>query len=112
VFISVIAAIIWACVDRFGSPYTTFSFFIGAVTSMACGAFGMHIATLSNFRTTICAKISLGSAFRLAYRAGVVIGFALVSVSLIILLILISVYQKILGLEDSSKSANYYNFLF
>lgn len=56
---------------------------------MACGAFGMHIATLSNFRTTICARNSLGSAFRVAYRAGVVIGFALVAASLLTLLALI-----------------------
>lgn len=112
VFIGIIAVIVWACVDKFSSGYTTFAFLVGAVTSMACGAFGMHIATLSNFRTTICAKISLGSAFKVAYRAGVVIGFALVSVSLITLLLLISLYKNLLGLQDSSKAANYYDFLF
>lgn len=79
---------------------------------MACGAFGMHIATLSNYRTTICAQVSLGKAFKLAYRAGVVIGFALVSVSLITLLLLISLYKSLLGLEDFSKSPKYYDFLF
>lgn len=112
VFIGIIAVIVWACVDRFSSGYTTFAFLVGAVTSMACGAFGMHIATLSNFRTTICAKISLGSAFKVAYRAGVVIGFALVSVSLLTLLLLITLYKNLLGLQDSSKAANYYDFLF
>jgi inorganic pyrophosphatase len=60
---------------------------------MGCGAFGMYIATYSNFRTTICAKISLGYAFKTAYRAGVVIGFTLVSISLLVLLLLIMVYQ-------------------
>jgi Na+/H+-translocating membrane pyrophosphatase len=60
---------------------------------MACGAFGMYIATYSNFRTTICAKISLGYAFKTAYRAGVVIGFTLVSISLLVLLLLIMLYQ-------------------
>lgn len=112
VFIGIIAVIVWACVDRFSSGYTTFAFLVGAVTSMACGAFGMHIATLSNFRTTICAKVSLGSAFKVAYRAGVVIGFALVSVSLVTLLLLITLYKNLLGLQDSSKAGNYYDFLF
>jgi inorganic pyrophosphatase len=99
-------------VDRFESVYATFAFLVGAITSMACGAFGMHIATLSNFRTTICARISLGSAFKVAYRAGVVIGFALVSVSLITLLLLISLYKHLLDLQDQSKSSTYYDFLF
>lgn len=112
VFLLGIAAIVWACVDASGSCYTTVAFAVGAATSMACGAFGMHIATLSNFRTTICARGSLGSAFRVAYRAGVVIGFALVSVSLLTLLLLISVYKNFLGLENSSHSLKYYDFLF
>lgn len=111
-FIAIIAVIVWACVDRFSSGYTTFAFLVGAATSMACGAFGMHIATLSNFRTTICAKVSLGSAFKVAYRAGVVIGFALVSVSLVTLLLLITLYKNLLDLQDSSKAGNYYDFLF
>jgi H(+)-translocating pyrophosphatase len=99
-------------VDGWSNVYTTVAFLVGAGTSMACGAFGMHIATLSNYRTTICARDSLGSAFRLAYRAGVVIGFALVAASLLTLLILISVYKELLGLQESSKSPHYFNFLF
>ena len=85
--------IVWICVDSFNGAYTTFAFIFGAATSMACGAFGMYIATYSNFRTTICAKISLGYAFKTAYRAGVVIGFSLVSSSLLVLLMLIMLYQ-------------------
>ena len=69
--------------------YTTFAFLLGAITSMGCGAFGMYIATISNYRTTISAQKSLGYAFKTAYRAGIVIGFTLVSVSLLILLLLI-----------------------
>ena len=111
-FIGIIAVILWICVDKLDGVYTTVAFLVGALTSMACGAFGMHIATLSNFRTTICAQVSLGKAFKLAYRAGVVIGFALVSVSLITLLLLISLYKSLLGLEDFSKSPKYYDFLF
>lgn len=79
---------------------------------MACGAFGMYIATFSNYRTTICAKISLGYAFKCAYRAGVVIGFALVSVSILMLFLLVSIYQLLLDLDYESSNQNYYMFLF
>jgi len=86
-------------VDGLASGFTTFAFILGAATSMACGAFGMHIATYSNYRTTICAKISLGFAFKTAYRAGIVIGFVLVSVSLLVLLLLITVFKSLLNLD-------------
>lgn len=50
---------------------------------MLCGAIGMLIATQANFRTTYSAKNSLPLAFRTAYRAGVAMGFALVSLGLL-----------------------------
>lgn len=63
--------------------YTAFAFLIGAIVSTICGAIGMVIATGANFRTTFCAKHSLSSAFRVAYRAGCSMGFALVSLGLL-----------------------------
>lgn len=62
----------------------------------------MKVATYSNYRTTICAKTSLGSAFKTAYRAGVVMGFTLVSVSMLVLLTLIILYRKYLMLDEKS----------
>ena len=59
------------------------AFLIGAVTSMFCGAIGMMIATYSNYRTTYMATISLADAFKTAYHAGCVMGFALVSIALL-----------------------------
>ena len=50
------SVLIFGCVDSWESLYTTFSFVIGAFTSMICGAFGMKIATFSNYRTTSSAK--------------------------------------------------------
>ncbi len=73
--------IIWFLTEQ--GIYTAFAFAIGAVVSIICGAVGMIIATQSNFRTTYCAKRSLFEAFRLAYRAGVAMGFALVSLGLL-----------------------------
>lgn len=65
---------------------------------MFCGAFGMQIATFSNYRTTLAAKTSLGAAFKTAFRAGVVIGFTLVAVSMLVLLALIFIYKNMMGI--------------
>lgn len=62
---------------------TAVAFVLGAVISIICGAVGMLIATQTNFRTTYCAKRGLAPAFRVAYRAGCAMGFALVSLGLL-----------------------------
>jgi K(+)-stimulated pyrophosphate-energized sodium pump len=63
--------------------YTANAFLVGAIVSILCGSIGMAIATSTNFRTTYCAKNSLPLAFKTAYRAGVAMGFALVSLGLL-----------------------------
>lgn len=112
VFVILIGGVIWMCVDEMGSPFSTFSYVLGAITSMSCGAFGMYMATYSNYRTTICAKSSLGYAFKCAYRAGVTIGFTLVAISLLMLFILVSIYISLLDLEFETTKPAYYMFLF
>lgn len=72
---------------------------------MLCGAIGMLIATQANFRTTYSAKLSLSLAFRTAYRAGCAMGFALVSLGLLVLIILIVIFKEHMGLKDSSTSS-------
>jgi inorganic pyrophosphatase len=98
------AAVVFFCVDQAKTWYTTIAFITGAITSMFCGAFGMKIATFSNYRTTFSAKHSLGSAFKTAYRAGCVMGFTLVSISMLVLLTLIILYKNSFGMELSSDS--------
>jgi len=75
--------IIYGAVEKFQQAYTAFAFVIGAITSIACGAIGMTIATYTNYRVTFCAKRGLADAFRTAYRGGCVMGFALVSIALV-----------------------------
>jgi len=87
------AAIIYVCVDGMTQYYTTIAFVIGAITSMFCGAFGMKVATYSNFRTTLEAKHSLGRAFKTAFRAGCVMGFTLVSISIMVLMVIILIFK-------------------
>ena len=94
------AAVVFFCVDGGTMFYTTAAFLIGAATSMFCGGFGMRIATFANCRTTITAKNSLGYAFKTAFRAACVMGFTLVSVSMLVLLVLILVYKSMLNVDD------------
>lgn len=91
---------------------TAIAFIVGAIISIICGAVGMVIATQTNFRTTYCAKSSLAPAFRVAYRAGCAMGFALVSLGLLVLLVMIIVFKKVIGNEDHGSSQIYYRSLF
>lgn len=72
----------------------------------------MIIATQANYRTTYCAKFSVGAAFRTAYRAGCAMGFALVSLGLLVLIILIIIFKMVKGLQDQSADSQYYGPLF
>lgn len=92
--------------------YTATAFLVGSVVSIISGSIGMAIATSANFRTTYSAKRGLSMAFKTAYRAGVAMGFALVSLGLLILIILIVIYKSMLGLESNSMSKEYFGPLF
>lgn len=89
-------------VERFKAAYTAFAFAIGALTSMGCGAVGMLIATFSNYRTALKARNSLADAFRVAYQAGCVMGFALVSFGLLMLTLVIIIFKAIKTGHDGS----------
>jgi H(+)-translocating pyrophosphatase len=112
IFVILMGAIVYLCVDGMVRYSSTVTFFIGAFTSMFCGAFGMKVATYSNFRTTLEAKISLGRAFKIAFRAGCVIGFTLVSIAMMVLMGIIMIYKNNFLLEDSADSLNYYEEMF
>lgn len=85
---------------------------VGAIVSIICGAIGMVIATKANFRTTYCARYSIAYAFRTAYRAGCAMGFALVSLGLLVLIALIVIYKVVLGLSDQNGDKEYFGPLF
>lgn len=91
---------------------TGVAFLVGAIISIVCGAVGMVIATQANFRTTYCARNSLAPAFRVAYRAGCAMGFALVSLGLLVLVILILIFKYVYGKDDNGASGVYYRGLF
>lgn len=72
----------------------------------------MIIATQANFRVTYCARNFLAPAFRAAYRAGCAMGFALVSLGLLVLVVLIIIYKNIMDKGDSGAGSSYYRGLF
>jgi len=74
-------------------PYTTIPFLLGAITSIISGYIGMQIAVRANVRTAKEARSSLDRAFNVAFRGGLVLGFVLVGLALLVLVLLIISYR-------------------
>merc|ERR1712164_225591 len=72
---------------------TAVSFLWGATTSIVCGFIGMKTAVKANVRTCSAATRSNGwsASFLTAFQGGAVMGFALVSIGLLNLVILIAI---------------------
>lgn len=99
-FICAFGALVFFVVDWTGNPngfslYATASYLVGSVTSMCCGYIGMKIAVQANFRTTFKAIHSLSGAFSCAYSAGAVMGFSMISISMILLALLLQIFTSI-----------------
>jgi K(+)-stimulated pyrophosphate-energized sodium pump len=62
---------------------TAIAFLVGAICSMASGLIGMFISVRSNVRTASAARRSLVEAVQVAMRGGAVSGFLVVSLSLL-----------------------------
>lgn len=96
-------------------PYTTCAFLIGAFTSMACGYIGMLIAVHTNYRTTYACNISIDDGFHVAFKGGMVLGFALVGIALLILQLIITVYAAAYlpgSYEDEAEAEKRHRELF
>ncbi|MDO8428172.1 MAG: sodium-translocating pyrophosphatase [Candidatus Diapherotrites archaeon] len=63
--------------------FTGISFAVGAILTALAGFIGMHITTLANVRTTEAAKNGLSKAMNVAFKAGSVMGFAVVGLGLL-----------------------------
>lgn len=90
--------------------YTVVAFIIGCYTSILSGWIGMKIAVYANIRTAFEAQYSntpfpfkinpylrksLEEAFHVAFRAGCVMGFGLVSIALMVLALVIAIYRAV-----------------
>src|SRR6185369_7845049 len=81
-----------------GSPIgimTAIAFLVGAVCSMASGIIGMTISVRSNVRTAAAARRSLVEAVQVAMRGGAVSGFLVVSLSLLGVWGIFTLYQAL-----------------
>jgi K(+)-stimulated pyrophosphate-energized sodium pump len=80
--------------------WTTLSFVLGALCSVASGYIGMYVSIRTNIRTASAATRSLNDALQIALRGGAVSGFFVVSLSLLGVAGLFSLI-KTLGVADS-----------
>lgn len=104
VFCIIFAVIVWYAVDEGGKPFACIAYVIGSITSLVCGYLSMLIATYANVRTTFLAMTTsdkddskYNDAFKMAFRAGSVMGYIITSGGLFVLLCLFLAYQKIYG---------------
>jgi len=100
VFCVLFAAVIYFLVswgsDSTQGALTAAAFVVGALTSMICGYLGMMIATFSNARTTLSAKNGgYTPAFNIAFRGGSVMGYALCSIGVFMLWVLLTLFKTV-----------------
>ena len=76
---------------------TAVAFLVGAACSMASGIIGMFISVKSNVRTAAAARRSLVEAVQVAMRGGAVSGFLVVSLSLLGVWGIFTVYTTFVG---------------
>jgi K(+)-stimulated pyrophosphate-energized sodium pump len=76
---------------------TAFAFLVGAACSMASGIIGMTISVRSNVRTAAAARRSLVEAVQVAMRGGAVSGFLVVSLSLLGVWGIFTLYTALIG---------------
>ena len=87
--VAIVLGIVLAIVFSFGSEggglarglETAGAFIVGAFCSAIAGYLGMSVAVRANVRTATAAKSSLNAAFDVAYRAGSVLGLAMVGIA-------------------------------
>lgn len=91
------------------TPFVPFAFLTGGFFSALCGYIGMTIATKSNARTANGAKKSLDRGLKIAFRSGAVMGFVVVGFALLDLSVwfyFLKWYYGMrgLGLEETIKN--------
>jgi len=94
IFIAIMALLIKFAVEPGNNFGTTVSFSLGAITSVISGFIGMRVAVYANTRTAYKAQESLAEGFRVAIKAGCVMGFALTNLSILVLITLILIYRS------------------
>ena len=93
VFVILFAGVIAFVVEKnVGEFWTVVPFLLGSITSIISGYIGMKIAVKANARCTIESSKSLERGFIVAFRGGIVLGFVLVGLALLVLMLLLMIY--------------------
>ena len=79
---AIILAVVYSVEGQRGIP-TAVCFLFGAACSAVAGYLGMEVAVLANVRSAVAASKDLNTAFNVAFKAGAVMGFAVVGVATI-----------------------------
>mmetsp|Transcript_28498 Transcript_28498/g.39668 ORF Transcript_28498/g.39668 Transcript_28498/m.39668 type:complete len:800 (-) Transcript_28498:394-2793(-) len=87
--------------------FSATSFIAGSLTSIASGYIGMSIAVFSNARTTIRCVDSIGAGFNTAFKAGSVMGFALVACSILVLFLIVQLFSLYFKDAYTNKTSEY-----
>ena len=72
---------------------------VGGLTSLLSGYIGMIIAVYTNARTATMCQVSWTKGFNVAFRAGSVMGFALTSIGLLIIYVIIELFRLYFALD-------------
>eukprot|EP00286_Rhodomonas_abbreviata_P016695 CAMPEP_0181342352 /NCGR_PEP_ID=MMETSP1101-20121128/30949_1 /TAXON_ID=46948 /ORGANISM="Rhodomonas abbreviata, Strain Caron Lab Isolate" /LENGTH=1009 /DNA_ID=CAMNT_0023453793 /DNA_START=18 /DNA_END=3043 /DNA_ORIENTATION=- len=95
---------------------TALSFVVGGLTSILSGFIGMMVAVYSNARTTVSAKgegeKGWTESFNCAFRAGGVMGYSLVAISMVVLYVLALIYRDYFSIYDGEERLVDYKNLF
>jgi inorganic pyrophosphatase len=95
IFVVIFAGIISFTVENnLGEFWVVGPFILGALTSILSGYIGMKIAVKANVRTCKKAMDGLHDAFIVAFRGGMVLGFTLVGLALLVLMLIIMAYRQ------------------
>lgn len=101
------ALVSWGSKSHTQGWLTAGAFLTGAFTSMLCGFLGMMIATYSNARTTLaCANHGYTLGFNTAFRGGSVMGYALCSLGVLVLWVLLCFFRKARFLVKEPRNAS------
>mmetsp|Transcript_39001 Transcript_39001/g.92086 ORF Transcript_39001/g.92086 Transcript_39001/m.92086 type:complete len:904 (-) Transcript_39001:148-2859(-) len=121
IFVVAFGFIIFILVSHSGASWdfsagglTALSFVVGAVTSIIAGYIGMMVAVFSNARTAVSAKkdgeAGWVESFNTAFRAGGVMGYSLVAISMMVLYVLALIYRDYFSIfEDNQRKVDYKN---
>ncbi|MBR6040529.1 MAG: sodium-translocating pyrophosphatase [Clostridia bacterium] len=99
----ILAVMAFVSKGRLLSQFTPFAFLTGGVWSLLAGFIGMKIATHANARTAQAASEGLNRGLRVAFSAGSVMGFTVVSLGILDVTLWFVLLKYVFGVTDAMQ---------